>query len=170
MTTIVAKEGPRETVIACDSQATAQDIIEMEASKVFDRGGVLYGVAGAIPIANALRYSSIPGPGTGDADEWVNNTLCPALRDMAKELDLPRDEEGCYNFGILVEVGGRVYEITNDLTWVRNTSGTYAVGSGYAFALGALDAGATPEQAVGVAAVRDPSTGGTIRQWTVTRP
>lgn len=39
---------------------------------------------------------------------------------------------------------------------------SFAIGSGMMLAIGALDAHATPEQAVGIAAGRDPATGGTI--------
>lgn len=165
MTTIAAKEHPRGTVIASDSQATAQDKIELVAPKIFERNGVTYGVAGIISLANELRYSDLPAP-TGDTDAWVNNTLCPALREIAKDLDLNRTDEGGYELGILAIIGQRIYEITDDLTWIRNTTGTYAIGSGYAFALGAMDMGATPREAIEVAATRDPNTGGKIHELT----
>lgn len=166
MTTIAAIERRgRDTVIACDSQATAQDKFEMEAPKVFERNGVIYGVAGVISVSNALRYSDLPEP-AGDPDEWVNNTLCPALREIVKELDLPRNDEDGYELGAIVIIGARIYEITDDLTWIRNISGTYSIGSGYAFALGAMDMGASPREAIEVAATRDPNTGGKIRELT----
>lgn len=45
--------------------------------------------------------------------------------------------------------------------WIREAVPT-ACGSGYALAIGAMEAGATPEQAVHIAARRDTATGGKI--------
>lgn len=45
----------------------------------------------------------------------------------------------------------------------------FAMGTGESFALGAMDAGASPEEAVRIAAAHDPFTGGKIISWDIAK-
>lgn len=47
--------------------------------------------------------------------------------------------------------------------WDRLTASKYAIGSGRCIALGALEAGATAEQSVAAAIIRDTGSGGPVR-------
>lgn len=160
MTTILAIETPDNVTIACDSMASGNDVIQLEQPKIFENHGVTYGVAGTVRILNELRYAELPSPEAGvDLDQWMTRTLTPALRQLIADMGEEKNDDGEYELHILATTGGRVYEITGDLAWIRNTSGVYAAGSGGPFALGAISAGSTIEQALEIAAKHDPYTG-----------
>jgi ATP-dependent protease HslVU (ClpYQ) peptidase subunit len=160
MTTIIAVETPTGVEIACDSQATGGDKIQMEQSKVFHNNGALYGVAGLALLANELCHADLPKPPTDDTtDRWVTRELIPALRGICETINLKRDDDGEYEMQLIVVANRRVYEIQGNCGWVRNSTGVYAIGSGTAFALGALSAGATVSEALEIAAKHDPYTG-----------
>ena len=160
MTTILAIETPNRVTIACDSMASGNDVIQLEQPKIFENHGVTYGVAGTVRLLNELRYADLPSPEQDDdLDEWMTRRLTPALRQLITDMGEEKNDGGEYNLHILATTGGRVYEITGDLAWIRNTSGVYAAGSGGPFALGAISAGATIEQALEIAAKHDPYTG-----------
>lgn len=152
MTTIVAAEMKGEVVWAWDSQVTmGGEGAELEYDKVFHNGSAVVGLAGAIVDSQTLRYTDLPELDTWDIDRWVTEKLAKRIKKKTK-----------YHGRILTEVGGRVYEIGQEGSWVRNTSGIYAIGSGADYAMGAMLTGANPGQAVMVAAQLDLGTGGTI--------
>jgi ATP-dependent protease HslVU (ClpYQ) peptidase subunit len=47
-------------------------------------------------------------------------------------------KDGDQDSQVMVLINGTVYEIGNDYSWARDESGVYAIGSGSAYALGAL--------------------------------
>lgn len=163
MTTIIAIETPNGVKIACDSMATGNDVVQLEQPKVFENCGVTYGVAGTVRILNELRYAKLPIPEYRmDLDQWMTRALIPALRQLISDIGEEKNDDGEYELHILAAMYGRVYEITGDLAWIRNSSGIYAAGSGGPFALGAISAGASIEQAIEIAAKHDPYTGYTL--------
>ena len=168
MTTIVFVEENGKIDVAYDSKASmGYSHVETESNKVFESSGIIYGVAGAVSVANLLESMDVKPPKdkTGrELDLWVTNTLIRRMRSVLKE----SSPEGQYWFPgqVLVGVCGRVYEIGGDYSRLRNTSGKYAIGSGSHFAKGALDAGMTPVDAVTVAANNDSFTGHTIKSLT----
>jgi len=160
VTTILAIETPDGAQIAWDSMASGNDIIQLAQPKVFENNGITYGVAGTVRFLNELRYADLPKPNEGaDLDRWMTLELTPALRQLIDAMGEEKSEDGEYDLHILAVVRGRVYEITGDLAWIRNTSGVYAAGSGGPFALGAISAGASIKQALEIAAKHDPYTG-----------
>lgn len=71
---------------------------------------------------------------------------------------------------MIVVEDGVVYQAVMDGTAdMQKTELTrpWAIGSGWQFAVGAMDAGVSAEDAVRVAACRDPMTGGTIRTYQI---
>jgi ATP-dependent protease HslVU (ClpYQ) peptidase subunit len=65
--------------------------------------------------------------------------------------DHDKSKEGL-RFQFLMAVGGELFDIDQDLAVMRSMDGTYAVGSGATYALGALHAGAKPMKAMEIAA------------------
>jgi hypothetical protein len=63
------------------------------------------------------------------------------------------DEENKFSF--LIAVGGQVFEIADDMSVTLDSTGFYGVGSGSPYAIGALEAGATVQQALEIAAKND---------------
>lgn len=160
MTTIIAIETPDGVKLGYDSKASGNyDGFHVDHQKFFRNGKILYGVAGKLGFANALKHASIPAlEGGMDPDVWVTNVLTPSLRELVEATEPKRTEDGV-NASILVVVKGRVYEFTGDLSWTRRVDGMYAIGSGREFATGALAAGASIRKALKIAATYDLHTG-----------
>jgi len=158
MTTIVMVEHDGDVLIGYDSQLTGADKTMSPDAKVFANGGAVYGVGGVQQYRNALRYASLPLP-KDDSAQWVERTLVPELRRIFDKINPAR---GASDVMLLVAVNGTAFEIDGHLAWYRNTAGEYSIGTGSFFALGALSAGASVEDAVTIAATHDPGTGGTI--------
>lgn len=168
MTTIVFVEKKDHIEVAYDSKVSlGYSHAEMENNKVFESSGIIYGVAGALNVANVIEGMDVKPPkglNGNDLTQWVSRVLIRRMREMLKETS----PEGQYYFpgAVLVGVCGKVYEIGSDYSRTRNTSGKYAIGSGSHFAKGALDAGASAKDAVNVAANNDSFTGHTVKSFT----
>lgn len=137
MTTIAYRDG----VLAADSQATAGGKFEGSVVKIAKRGQCLAAVCGLAPQARAFLDWFRAGM-TGD---------CPYLG----------DKDDC--------AWGFIYTPTNRVLWFKPGgpedfhSPIHSTGSGAEIALGAMHAGATPQEAVAIAAKIDIHTGGQIR-------
>ena len=171
MTTIVMREREDDVKIAYDSQCTGPyGADELEFSKVFTNGELVFGVSGAVRDGNILRFADLPQPDFNRRAEgsrvdcWVTNQLIPAILTALgdqKAVDVSDGRVSTSNSSLVV-VAGRVYRIGHDGSWVRSTNGYYAVGSGADYALGALAAGTGLVKAIKAAAHHDPYTGGTL--------
>jgi len=136
---------------------------DLEQSKVFANGEIVFGCCGDVLDANVIKYADIPAlaPDYWDIDRWVTNELIPAITDALHHRNAPSYENGKIATGgtYLVVVRGRVYQISSDTSWTRHTSKRYAIGSGSEFALGAIAAGASIRQSLEIAASFDSGTG-----------
>lgn len=172
MTTIVMVESGDHVDVAFDSKVSAGfSHAEMEQSKVFEASGILYGVAGALSVANAIEGTSVKPPKTNDPDEinkWVTFDLLGSIRKTLSRMQV----NGRFQFPgeMLIVVKNRVYSIGPDYSRLRHTSGKYAIGSGGNFALGALANGASAEKAVQVAADHDVFTGHRVKSFEYVSP
>lgn len=163
MTTVIMRERDVGVTIAFDSQMTIGcEKAEMENSKVFRNGNVIFGVAGLAKNTNVLRFMDVPERTTWDTDEYVTKQLVPAINEVVKNSGGGSSSTGSLNGSLLAVVNGRVYDIESNLGWVRRTDKTYAIGSGSGFALGAIFAGATEAEALDIASQHDSYTGGTL--------
>lgn len=167
MTTIAMIEHEGGVTIGYDSQVTmGWQPADMEQTKVFANNGVVYGVAGDVVDANVLRYADLPAAADAgwDIDRWVVRELLPAIRTALQTAGVLETNSGKVGTGssVLAVVNGRVYSIGHDTSYVRFTSGIYAIGSGNQYALGAIAAGAHMRQALGIATQFDIGTGGRI--------
>lgn len=170
MTTIVMVEKQKTVDIAWDSQVSSgYGGEELEQEKVFEASGIIYGVAGAVRVANLIEGLQIKPPtnlSDKDTDTWVSRYMIPRIQQTLREHGA-LEQDQYMEAGILAVVNARVYSIGGDFSRVRNTSGRYVLGSGSNYAKGALDAGASAEQAVKVAAKNDVWTGFGIKTATV---
>lgn len=136
MTTIAYKDG----VIAYDSQVTRGEIITYDDyDKRIDQKGVTFVFTGAVSDFDALvaAYFGAKPEGVIDATAMVVNN------------------GKVWIFAVDNETGPWHFPLSMDQP--------YAIGSGLAYALAAMDMGADPERAVQAAAKRDTATGGRIR-------
>lgn len=108
--------------------------------KVFERDGVLFGVAGSPRAINLLRYhlqvATAPGD---DLPAYMATTFVDAMRDCFKiggYAEKENEVEGITS-SILVGIGGRLFEYDADYQ-VQEVQDYAAIGSGGQVALGAL--------------------------------
>jgi ATP-dependent protease HslVU (ClpYQ) peptidase subunit len=142
VTCIVAVETPDGVIMGADSAGSdGHTTATVEAPKVFANGPLLIGYTSSFRMGQLLQYAlEVPEESLGwDVDAWVAVELVPAIRKAFEGHGWDRVNEGRAKGGnFLVAVSGRCYEMQSDYSFLRNTAGEYAVGSGYAHALGCL--------------------------------
>jgi ATP-dependent protease HslVU (ClpYQ) peptidase subunit len=163
MTTVIALERDSKVDLGWDRQVTHGVRRIPGDDKVFVNGGIIFGCSGDVLDSNILRYATLPDPGQSgwDVDRWVTRELIPAIRTALNtaEATTKRDSKvQTGNFALIV-VTNRIYMLSSDLSWYRNTDGIYGVGSGSDFAIGAILAGATIDEALTIATKLDVYTG-----------
>lgn len=171
MTTIVAVKTAKGVKFAWDSQTTWQYRAMLGAVKVFQNGPVTFGVAGLGRSSDILKHMAVPDRKEYEPDfdneGWIVTTLVPAIHKEFTKVDVgdtgPFDSEA----HVIISVGGDTGYLSGNLSFVKDESGIYAVGSGSPYALGALSAGASPKKAVEIARDWDLYTGGDIKEMTV---
>jgi len=138
LTTIAYKDG----VVAADSQRSSGYIRVGETVKIVQNAaGDIAGGCGSDAFCAAFQ-------------EWF---LGGEQTEMAK----PETEEGSSGRGIIFRANGWIEELDGD-GWSKIIATLYAVGSGRELAMGAMAFGATPEEAIAVAAEYDVYTGGRV--------
>lgn len=123
--------------------------MELDFPKVFPNNGIVFGVSGSLSDLQKIKYAKLPSIEDWDTDRFVQKGLKRVRKILGGESSA------------LCSINGRVYEL-DGWTWVRNTNGIYAVGSGARLAIGAMMAGASVAEALEIAAARDPYTGGKL--------
>ena len=127
-------------MLAADSIATACGGIDGEVIKIGRVNSILYGAAGRCCIAEKFK-------------DWVRGGL-------VGESPL-KDETDPQSNGLIIMPDGLILCWT-DQGPARFRAKSYALGSGYQYAMGAMEMGATAEEAVLVASLYDVGTGGKI--------
>lgn len=135
------------TIAYCDGMIAGDGLITdggvawaRDAVKVQKIGRLLCGASG--DSAWAVRFFS-----------WIK---------LGCEGDCPKPASPDDSFrGIIVMTDGSICEVDNS-GWLKKSSGPHAIGSGKAFALAAMVSGKSAEEAVGIAALFDPYTGGEL--------
>ena len=138
MTTILASMKHR--VMVADSHVSSGGS-GFKTQKIFRVNDKLVGFSGV--LSHALKFI-----------EWMKHGTPLNLAQSAKDGDT--------SFEALVMDGGFLYYYDQELVPATIDDPIYAIGSGSDYALGAIDAGATPKRAVEIACARDDSSGGPI--------
>jgi ATP-dependent protease HslVU (ClpYQ) peptidase subunit len=88
------------------------------------------------------------------------NKVAPSLKQLLTDAGLldSKSPDKDFEINIIVGLNGSLFEIDSDFAVSRSDSGYYGLGTGGDYALGALYAGATPEQAASIAALNDSKT------------
>lgn len=135
--------------LAVDSQRTAGDVIEDTCTtKLFTDCGSYKAATGCGRHSNLLSFI-----------KWVK---CGCLIGS-----FPTDKEDANGHGVVINDKAELirFPFSGDGVGIKESS-TFTDGSGWMLALGALDAGATAEEAVKVAIKRDVYTGGKVQTYT----
>jgi ATP-dependent protease HslVU (ClpYQ) peptidase subunit len=163
MTTIVAVQSDDGVLFGADSQVTAPNGRKYSARqmvKISERNGyIIAGSGECAPCDIAQHIWNPPKPNAKDKRDlyhFMIATVVPSLKQCFKDNDYKvnaDDDENAFSF--LIAVSGEVFEIADDFSISLDDSGFYGVGSGSSYAVGALHAGATIEQALTIASKND---------------
>ena len=193
MTTILAIQGDDYALICSDSRISTMDsggfasqitTLGSGSAKVAENGKYLLGAAGDMRAINIIHHVLVPPPPTPGLtgkklDQFITSKFVPALRECfekqgyaAPDSNEEKSHIAEQNSTILTVVSGTVYVVEGDYSWTSDINGTYALGTGGAYALGALQvlcankkmtvaqAKKVALRAITVAARYDPYTGG----------
>lgn len=164
MTTVIAVEGEYVTKFVADSQCTYGSQQSDDSVKIAKNGEYTFAVAGALRAMQIIEFAKLPPiPHTqingrtdlqnSTLDRFFSLEIIPAIVSAFKECVR---ESSLRHSSILVALKNRVYEVAGgDGAWLRYKTGHYGIGSGSSYALGALAAGANPEDAVSIASDYD---------------
>jgi ATP-dependent protease HslVU (ClpYQ) peptidase subunit len=141
MTCIVAVEHDGKVYMGGDSAAAGGwDINVIDFKKVFRNGDFLIGYTSSFRMGQLLEYELTVPKQEGESDtHFMVTKFIPAVRELLKAAGYTKIESNQETGGIfLVGYKGKAYQIHDDFQVMRHTNGLYAVGCGYAFALGSL--------------------------------
>lgn len=146
MTTLAAIQGPTWAVIGYDSQVSEEGgrkyTLPKDAGKLVRNGPYIIGVTGDFRAVNILSHTfepPEPPKKVGTAlDRFMTSKFIPALKECFDDNFYGADNES--GAMLLVVVNGVVYEVGMNYDCLRDDAGLHALGSGAAYALGALAA------------------------------
>jgi ATP-dependent protease HslVU (ClpYQ) peptidase subunit len=167
MTTIVATCKNGNVIIGADSQVTDQDrrhnSLTME--KITKNNGYLIAGSGDAGPCDILQHIFVPPvPSVNERKNLYNfmiTKFVPSMRECLDENGYkpdPNDKDSGFN--MLIAYDGEVFDIGDDFSVIVNNKGIYGVGNGMKYAVGALEAGASVERALEIAADNDIYTSG----------
>lgn len=166
MTTIVALQGGTVATIGAESYTTYGDrpFFHKDVKKIIRSGKWLIAAAGDANACDLITNVWKPPTPRGNKamHEFVATNVIKSLRKMLAEngyQQQPKDD----GFDLLLAINGEVFQITNDFTLLRTATGIYGIGSGADYAVGALMAGASVEEAMKIAIKLDINSGGPIQ-------
>jgi len=147
VTVIVAARTEDGIVMACDSQTSAGwHKMERDVPKLWVTGEWLFGAAGSVRAAQVVRHhTSWPKYRPDeeyDFEAFAVKKIIPAIRTAARDNGALETSAGIESVGcsLLGVIDGNIVEFGHDGSVVCEPSGRMAIGSGYAQALGHLDA------------------------------
>jgi ATP-dependent protease HslVU (ClpYQ) peptidase subunit len=193
MTTIIGIQGQDFALVCSDSRISTIDdggfasqitTLGNNSSKIAENNKYLLGAAGDMRAINILHHAFLPPsvpPGVNNKklDNFITTKFVPSLRECFEKQGYatsPESESATHmaqhESTILVVVSGNIYVVDGDYSWTSDINGTYALGTGSSYALGALQVLCTSKimtvaqakkialKAINVAAKYDPYTGG----------
>ena len=190
MTTIVGVQGEGYALLATDSRISSFDdkgsayqvsTLGGGTSKLAYNGKYIIGAAGDLRAINLLHHAFHPPAPTPSLkgkrlDQFITTKFIPALRELFEEhgYAAPEDKSNTHiaehDSTVVIAINATIYIIEGDYSWMSDSTGIYATGTGSSYALGALQAllpkNPTPTQAkqiankaLNIAAKFDPYTG-----------
>jgi ATP-dependent protease HslVU (ClpYQ) peptidase subunit len=163
MTTIVALQGGNVATIGAESYTTYGDrpFVHKDIKKIIKSGKWIIATAGDARVCDIINSWKPPHPrGNKNLHEFVATTVIKSLRKVIGDYTPQSKDDG---FDLLLVFNGEVFQITNDFTLLKSSTGIYGVGSGADYAVGALMAGASVEDAIKIAIKLDINSGGPIQ-------
>jgi len=165
VTTIVAVQKEDGVYFGADSLVTAgRKYNDPRMVKISERGAFLIAGSGESAACDIAQHIwDPPKVGVNDKKDlyhFVIAKVIPSLKECFKAQDYKWEStDDDTKFAFLIAVGGEVFDISEDFAVSLTSTGFYGVGSGSSLAIGALEAGATLEEALIIASKHDPYTG-----------
>lgn len=161
MTTIVGVQHDHYCEIHADSRVTDDNgrIYSHPDMMKFARRGplIIAGSGEVLPCDVAQNIWNPPKLTENDKQNiyrFMITKVMPSLRDTLSKngynFDEPKEKDAV-RFHFIIACNGELFDVDQELSITRDESGIYAVGSGASYALGALHAGADPEEALEIA-------------------
>lgn len=167
MTTIIGIEDLDGCVMLADSQTTSGDrpYFDKSLAKIIHKGDYLIAVAGSGRASDIInwRWKTPSVEHAVDLYEFMITHVVPSIRLTLSANNYTQEKDDDL-FVMLIAVRGRIFEIETDGTVLVRQDGVYGIGTGAPYAIGALAAGATHDEAMQIALRNDIYTGGDI-QW-----
>ena len=159
MTTIIGLEYPKSAIIVADSQTTDEGgriYTHPEVEKISANGSFLIAGSGeTLPCDIAQHIWDSPIPTKQDREDlyrFMIKKAMPSLRKCMTETGYNFDEDTKETrFQFIIAVGGEIFDVDQELSISKSADGVYAAGSGAAYALGAIHAGADAYEAMEIA-------------------
>lgn len=159
MTTIIGLEYDDSCVIVADSLTTDDSgymYNHPQVKKIAEINGYLIAGSGEVlPCDVAQHIWEPPVPTKADRKDLYHFMIAKVMPSLRKSLQLNGfnfDEVKTeQRFQFLIALCGEIFDIDDSLGVSRNISNVYAAGSGAAYALGALHAGADAYEAMEIA-------------------
>ena len=160
MTTIIGIQGEGWAVLATDSRIASFDsdgnayqsgTLGNGMSKVTTNGKYLLGAAGDVRAINLIQHAFVPPtPGVTlsgkKLDGFITTKFIPALRSCFDEHGYStadgdrKTHQAEQNSTVIAVVNASIYVVESDYSWASDQNGIYALGTGSAYALGAIHA------------------------------
>lgn len=162
MTTILGKQFENGFILAADSQVTSGDTPYRHSvmQKISRVGDLWIGAAGDAAICDVIQHMWTPPKLPKEPDNAylvMVRDIVPSMRWALEKSGVKQDKDDDFEF--IVGYANRIFAVSG---WVvlASESGIYGVGTGAAYGVGALAAGAKIEKAISIAAKYDVNTGG----------
>jgi len=158
VTTIIGIQGDSFAVICADSritevddggQATQSVSLKEIGFKIAQNGKWLMGVAGDVRAINILTHAFNPPTPPANMkgrklDHFITTKFVPALRACfdVEGYSTPITDNSMHHSEhssvVMAAINGTIYVVDGDYSWLSDSFGVYAIGSGAQFALGSL--------------------------------
>lgn len=163
MTTIVGIQKPDCAMIAVDSRVTDDNgriYSHPDMMKFAERGAFIIAGSGEVLPCDIVQNQWTP-PRLLAADKaniykFMITKVMPSIREVLTKngynFDEQQDKKEGERFHFLIACNGELFDVDQELSVTRDSRGYYAIGSGGDYALGALMMGASPLNALEIAA------------------
>lgn len=164
MTTIIGIQHEWGAQIFADGQTTGEDgrpYNHEDMRKVVKRGEYLIATAGGGAACDVVAQAWLPPVFKGkDPYREMVVSIVPNLRKFLRlTLNYEMDGKDGHDLTVLIAVHGHLFLIEDDGTVMLHPQGVYGIGTGSAYAVGALYAGADIRMAMTIANMNDVYTG-----------
>lgn len=163
MTTIVGIQKDDCAIIAVDSRVTDDNgriYSHPDMMKYAERGAfVIAGSGEVLPcdiVQNMWTPPRLLAADKANVYKFMITKVMPSIRELLTKngynFDEQQDKKEGERFHFLIACNGELFDVDQELSVTRDARGYYAIGSGGDYALGALLMGASPLNALEVAA------------------